>query len=55
MNIHFNYCICFYACVVYHFNLYHFYFNGVWNKPFHMDNSLSVIRSVEVMSDHVCT
>ena len=47
MIIHFSYCICFYACVVYHFNLY----NLVWNTSFHMDNSLSVIRSVEVMSD----
>jgi len=41
--------------VVFHFNLSNIYFSDVWNKPFPTDNSLSVIHSVEVMSDHVST
>ena len=63
MIIHFDYylcvcvcvCVCMCVCVVYHFNIYNIYFNGVWNKPFQMDNSLSVIHSMKAMSDHVRT
>ena len=58
-------CVCVCVCVrarararasmVYHFDLENIYSYGVWNKPFEMDDSLSVIRSVEVMSDNVRT